>query len=83
VVVDRQSALDSRAFSSWTVQPKMAAERFGPVLESEQAGAVAEVRAATAVVPHAHVQDGAVFDEPARLRKPVIFRSLSVLRFAW
>jgi hypothetical protein len=41
------------------VQLEVAAERFGPVLEPDQAGAVAEVRAAVAVVGDAHVQDAA------------------------
>ena len=40
---------------------EVAAERFGPVLEPDQAGAVAEVRAAAAVVADAHVQDAVAF----------------------
>jgi hypothetical protein len=39
------------------VQIEVAAECFGPVFEPDQAGAVAEVRAAAPVVTDAYVQD--------------------------
>jgi hypothetical protein len=52
-----QFDLQSGACSGRAVQLEAAAEGFGPVLKSDQAGAVAEVGAAATVVADAQAQD--------------------------
>ena len=56
-VVDRQDDLHDGTRPGRAVQPDPAAERLDPILEPDQARAVAEIRAATPVVADTHLQD--------------------------
>ena len=56
-IVEGQCDLQVGTCAGPAMQPEVAAERFGPVLEPDQAGSVAEAGAAAAVVADAHVQD--------------------------
>jgi hypothetical protein len=49
------------AGAGWAAELEVAAECLGAVLEPDQAGAFAEVRAAAAVVADVHVQDADAF----------------------
>jgi len=49
------------AGAGWATELEVAAECLGAVLEPDQAGAVAEIRAAAAVVADVYVQDAAAF----------------------
>ena len=56
-VVDRQDDLHDGTRPGRAVQPDPAAERLDPILEPDQARAVAEIRAATPVVADTHLQE--------------------------